>query len=718
MASALVPAIGLLLLGSCKTPATVVRKTPQTDSINLVKKDSFGIVKKPSVSLLKKRAAVVDPVGPLQVFTIAGTGLAANTTGPGPQSALNAPAGIATGANGNVYIADAANHRICLFNSIGLLYTIAGTGAPGYAEGTGTSAAFNSPTGVAVDGAGNIYVADQNNNRIRKITPAGEVSTFAGTGEAGFSEGPGATAKFNAPSAIAVDAAGNVYVADAGNQRIRKITPDGLVRTLAGNGNPGYGEGPPSFAQFNNPVGIALDADGMIYVADANNYRIRKITPSGVTSTLAGNGTPGNLDGEPGIATFNLPFGVAVDIDGTVYVADKGNHRIRQITPGGVVSPFAGSATPGYVEGALSAAKFALPAGVAVDSIGNVLVADQANNRIREIGYSVIVSTLVGTGTAGDGVGTGTGAQLKDPMGFAINSSGTTGYIANHGNHQIRSINMSTGGVMVLDGLGQGFTDGPRQVARLNGPFGMAVDAAGFIYVADMLNNRIRKIQLREPPYFGWVTTLAGNGTYGYADGPGNTAAFYYPAGVAVDAAGFVYVTDEQNNRIRKITPDGVVSTLAGNGTAGFAEGQGDAAEFNSPNGIAVDAAGNLYVADHYNNRIRKITPGGLVSTLAGSGNQGFNLGQGAAADFNSPTGVAVDPSGNVYVADTNNGRICKITPGGWVTTLAGNGYAGYVDGPGRYAWFKFPTAVTLDPAGNVYVTEFSNNVIRKIKVQ
>ena len=230
----------------------------------------------------------------------------------------------------------------------------------GYTDGTGTSAKFYNPTGVAVDGAGNVYVADLSNHRIRKITTSGVVSTLAGSGTSGYTDGTGTSAKFSYPTGVAVDGAGNVYVADLFNHRIRKITTSGVVSTLAGSAS-GYADGTGTSAQFSYPTGVAVDGAGNVYVADYNNHRIRKITTSGVVSTLAGSGTPGYTDGTGTSAKFSSPTGVAVDGAGNVYVADYNNHRIRKITTSGVVSTLAGSGKAGYTDGTGTSAKFYYP---------------------------------------------------------------------------------------------------------------------------------------------------------------------------------------------------------------------------------------------------------------------------------------------------------------------------------------------------------------------
>ena len=272
-----------------------------------------------------------------------------------------------------------------IFANYGYVTTLAGSGTAGYADGTGTAAQFNTSYGVAVDASGTIYIADSNNNRIRKITPGGVVTTLAGSGTASYADGTGTAAQFNDPTGIAVDTSGTVYVADLYNNRIRKITSGGVVTTLAGSGTAGSLNGTGTSAQFNNPYGIIVDSSGSVYVADTSNNIIRKITSGGVVTTLAGSGTAGSLNGTGTSAQFNGPYGITIDSSSNIYVGDMLNNTIRKITPGGVVTTLAGSGTNGSINGTGTSAQFNYPGGVAIDSNGTIYVVDAFGYQIRKI---------------------------------------------------------------------------------------------------------------------------------------------------------------------------------------------------------------------------------------------------------------------------------------------------------------------------------------------
>jgi len=356
----------------------------------------------------------------------------------------------ATNASGTVAV-NVSNVSVSCGEPISyVVSTVAGTGAEGYRDGAGTTATFSLPVGIAVDSSGSVYVADVGNDMIRKITAAGVVSRLAGLAGGGSTDGDngynssGPFPSFNEPTGVAVDSSGNVYVADKFNHKIRKITPAGVVSTIAGGGARGSADGVGTAATFDYPNGIAVDRNGVVYVSDTGTPKIRKITPAGVVSTLAGTGVRGGSDGAGATATFYCPWGVAVDSSSNLYIADACNIKIRKITSAGVVSTLAGTGVSGSADGAGATAAFNTPAGVAVDARGNIYVADASNHNIRKITPAGVVSTIAGTGAIGN-------------------------------------------------------TDGPSSTATFNSPWGLAVDGSGNIYVADSSNNKIRKLTPQNP---------------------------------------------------------------------------------------------------------------------------------------------------------------------------------------------------------------------------
>ncbi|HXB44560.1 MAG TPA: NHL repeat-containing protein [Puia sp.] len=319
-----------------------------------------------------------------------------------------------------------------------LVSTVAGNGIPGYLNGIDSGAEFYAENALTIDNQGNIFVADL--NRIRKISPNGMVSTFAGTDQAGYINGT-TNAEFDYAYDLKTDVAGNMYVADNRNNVIRKISPTGLVSTFAGNGSWGYVDGPSSNAEFHNPAGMTIDAAGNIFLADLDNFRIRKISTTGVVSTIAGSGIEGFLDGDASVAQFDEPSSVAVDLDGNIYVADLVNNRIRKISVTGMVSTFAGNGTPGFGDGPGSNAEFNGPSSIVIDHLGNIYVADTGNNRIRKITPDGLVSTIAGNGTAGYTDGALRQASFNIPIGVALDSKGNL-YVADYANFRIRKITL------------------------------------------------------------------------------------------------------------------------------------------------------------------------------------------------------------------------------------------------------------------------------------
>ncbi len=460
-----------------------------------------------------------------------------------------------------------------------------------------------------MDSSGNLYFADSDNNRIRKVA-GGIITTVAGGGSCCYGDGgPATSASLRYPQGVAVDSAGNLYIADTGDGRIRMVT-GGTITTVAGSGGccfSGDG-GPATSASLYDPEGVAIDSAGNLYIADTINNRVRRVS-GGTIATIAGNGVYRySGDGGPAVnAALNQPDGVAPDSAGNLFIADYENNRIRKVS-GGTITTVAGIGAMGFSGdgGPAASALLYIPKGVATDSAGNLYIADTGNLRIRKVTGGTI-TTVAGGGP-----------------GFPFSGDG-----------------------------------GPATNASLNIPYGVAVDSAGNLYIADTGNNRIRKVT------GGTITTVAGNGNASFSGdgGPATSASLNVPYGVAVDSAGNLYIADFQNNRIRKVS-GGTITTVAGNGVVGFS-GDGEPATsalLNYPEGVAVDSAGDLYIADSGNNRIRKVS-GGTITTVAGNGAPAFSGDGGLAtsASLDDPVGVAFDSAGNLYIADSENNRIREI---------------------------------------------------------
>ena len=465
---------------------------------------------------------------------------------------------------------------------------------------------------VTFDQVGNLYISDEHNHRIRKVDPAGIITTFAGTGERGFSGdgGPAVDAQINFPKEMAFDNAGNLVLAD-GNHRIRRITPSGTISTVAGS-LPGYGGdgGPALEALLRDPWGLDTDDDGNIYVADRGNDAVRKIDGRGYIQTVAGGpvSSPNNGDGGRAIdARLDSPTDVAVSGSGEVYIADPRTHTIRVIDRGGVISTIAGTGEAGNAGDSGLARTFQLytPTRLAANLFGALYISDTANHRVLRLWYGRI-STLAGTGEAGyvDG-GSASDSQLLGPVGLAVSNNGTV-YIADRGNGRVREVT-SHATIRSIAGTGErGYSGdgGPALNAQLNLANGVATDLRGDVYIADTFNHRIRKVDA-----MGNISTFAGTGQRGFGgdDGPAVEARLYSPSDVATDLEGNVYIADTGNNRIRMVDSAGRIATItwnrqldtAGDGEPGLAR----------PQGLDVDGQGKIYIADYLNARIRVLTP-------------------------------------------------------------------------------------------------------------
>jgi sugar lactone lactonase YvrE len=605
--------------------------------------------------------------------------------GPGGAARFFKPGGVAVDSEGNLFIADTNNFIIRKITPTGVVTTIAGSpGTNGSMDGNGTAASFAYPAGIAVDGSGNIFVADSGNFVIRKIAPGGEVTTFAGTaGEVGSEDGTGAGARFMCPGGLALDRAGNLFVAD---YSIRKITPAGVVTTVTN-------DVPPENAAN---ADLAVDGEGNLFVVSEAGEVVTEVTPAGKVSTFAGTEyRSGSADGTGADARFSSPKGVAVDGAGNVFVTDK--NAIRKITPAREVSTFAGAAdSPGSSDGIGGAARFFAPSGMAADGAGNLWVADTGNNTIRKVTSAGVVTTIAGTSRSiGSNDGAGPNARFFDPSDLVVDKSGNV-FVVDASNDVVRKVT-PTGTVTTFAGTAgvSGASDGLGSAARLSHPDAVALDRDGNLVVLDLGSGKIRKI------------TPAGEVT--------TRDVFFYTSnfgfgGVAVDGAGNVFIADNVNSVIWKMGPAGQPVWFAGGGSSKRgSDGTGKEASFDRPQGIAVDGADNLYVADSMDCTIRKITPAAVVTTLAGSTyERGSADGTGPAARFFYPIDVALDGEGNVYVADFFNNAIRKITRGGVVTTVVGVASAGVTGNrPGQLpASIVSPTGVAVDASrGRLYIT-------------
>ena len=724
-----------------------------------------------------------------QLTTVAGVGTSSDNPlgdgGPAPTAAILFPYGVTADSASNVLISDTGNQRIRVVAAAtgtfygramtaGDIYTIAGDGTAGFAGdgGPATVAKLANPEGMAVDAAGNVLIADAGNSRIRVVAAAtgtfygramtaGDIYTIAGDGTAGFAGdgGPATTAELGSPEGMAVDAAGNVLIADTGNSRIRVVAAAtgtfygramtaGDIYTIAGDGTAGFAgdSGPATAAELAYPAGVTVDPAGNLLIADTNNSRIRVVAArtgtfygramtAGDIYTIAGDGTAGFAgdSGRATVAELNLPFGVTVGGAGNLVIADTDNNRIRvvaessgthygQVMKAGDIYTVAGNGSNGFSGDGdpATAAELGEPEGMAADVAGNMLIADTNNNRIRVVAESS---------------GTHYGQVMKAGDIYTVAGNGSYGF----------------------SGDGR-----PAIEARLKSPAGIAAGAAGNLLIADAGNNRIRVVAERTGTFFGHamkagdIYTIAGSpGGRGYGGdgGPGTAAKLDFPQAVRVDTSGNVLIADTINSRIRVVAARtgtfygqtmtaGDIYTIAGNGTDGYTGdgGPATAAQVFEPTGMVVDGAGNMLIADTGNNRIRVVAArtgtfygqtmtAGDIYTVAGDGTPGFSGDGGPAtvAELDLPGGVTVDTSGNVLIADTYNNRIRVVAAStgtfygqamtaGDIYTIAGNGTYGFNGdgGPATTAELGTPEAVAAD-AGNVLIADSLNNRIREL---
>ena len=574
---------------------------------------------------------------------------------PATQTFLPGGGGTVADAAGNLYIDDGNLRRVDA--TTGIITTV-------------LTGSFNNT--IAIDGAGNLYLGT--GGTVAKFNPtSGMMTTVAGGGNPadGVGDGGPATAAQLQATGLAVDAAGDLYINDCTNcARVRRVDAStGIITTVAGDGTPGFAGdgGPATAAQLADPSGIALDSAGNLYIADSFNNRIRKVDTTGTISTFAGTNSPGNQcpysgDGGPATsATMCYPFSVTADTSGNVYIGE--DSLIRKVDRSGTITTIAGKPRTYafFGDGGPATAALLVSSGLSMAPNGNLIIDDGSNNRIREIDHNGIITTV-----AGGGIG---------------------------------------------DGL-------PALSTMLNSPEGLAIDSSGNLLIADCGDNRVRKVDSS-----GIITSIAGTGaSHGVGDGgPATSAGLECPAGLAFDSAGNLYIADSADNRVRRVDTSGVITTAAGTGTAGFSGdgGAASSAQLSAPSGLVFDAAGNLYIADRNNNRVRKVDTSGTITTIAGNGTEGGSV-DGRPATSGPvvwPVGLAIGPGGSLTIAESGFASIRSINAKGIISTIAGNGIPGYSGdgGPGPLATLDGPEGIAYDSSGNLLIADNQNVVIRSL---
>jgi trimeric autotransporter adhesin len=567
--------------------------------------------------------------------------------------AASGGAGVAVDAAGNVYISQSGFHVIHLVRPDGTNTIIAGASGKSGSSGDGgkaTSALLFTPLGLALDGAGNLYVADSGNYEIRKITPQGNITTVAGSGKIGFAGDnlPATAALMSAPAAVAIDPKGNLYISDSGNFRVRVVSPAGVISTFAGGVSAGpsgtsLNDGPPDQADLQQPSGLAVDSNGNLLIALALGRQVRRVTPLGIT-TIAG--LPLTVSAGENIpaasASLLEPFGITFDNAGALYVSDTLDQRIKQVSTAGIITTFAGNGLFGNSADGGPAFIVGDPRGLAFDRAGNLYFSALAGAVVRRIAPSGAVTTLAGGsggGFSGDG-SAATGAKLSSPCCVAVDAAGIL-YISDSVNNRIRRVDLA-GKINTIAGNGLSGSpagpdgdNGPATSANLSTPRQVALDNKGNVYVPDLGNNRIRKIAPA-----GVITTVAGNGVAGGGGdgGPATAAQLNLGGGLAVDATGNLYIGTTA--KIRKVDAStGVISTVAGTGVGGFS-GDGGPATLAAVNGVsymALDSAGNIYFTDANNQRVRRLSTDQIVpgSVLNGASELSGPVSPGEVVDIN-----------------------------------------------------------------------------------
>jgi uncharacterized protein (TIGR03437 family) len=630
-----------------------------------------------------------------------------------PISELNA---LATDPNGNIIFADPGNHVVLRLNSDGTVAVLAGNGLEGFAgdNGPALAASLDRPSDAVMDRAGNLYIYDEFNHRIRRVTPDGTITTYAGTGASNETGDSGSALKAGIGSndRLAIDSAGNLYISN--RCQIRRIDTNGIINVFAGTRRCVHGPDGPALQTDMNPDGMTFDSEGNLYFAESSAHYIRRIGTDGMVTTVIGDGS----------LIINFPHSLVVDSGGNLYYSDVNNEVVIRIGADESVAIVTGTGVSGFSGdgGPASQASVFFPHGLALDSSGDLYMADSGNFRVRRIRAGNI-ETVVGNAQfryVPDGTPAAQ-ASLYGPNNLAFDRSGNL-LISEVSMHEVTQILAADSTFQVLAGIGiEGNGGGPLATRSLiDHPRQVAVDSQGSIYFVDNTNS----VVYRETPDDGNLTRIAGTPfVTGYSgdNGPAVTAVLNSPWGIAVDNSGNVFVADTSNNVIRRISTDGTITTYAGTGNAGFSgdNGPASAAQLNSPYSLAIDPNGNLLVCDRSNNRIRKIDPSGVIATIAGNG-QADTTGDGGpatAAAVNSPFAIAVDPDGAILLITSGGRRLRRIDRQGNISTIAGDGLTRANQGDGGPAGNALLDVddVAVDSFGNVFLASFDDDSIRVI---
>lgn len=623
---------------------------------------------------------------------------------------------------------------LCLLLAPG--WALAGTQSPTPAAKVSISLV----DGMAVAPNGDIYVSRRAHNLISRIDAKGMLTNVVGTGHSGFSGdgGPATKAEMNVPAGLAFDAKGNLYIADRANHRVRRVDTKGTITTVAGNGTAGFSGdgGPATKASLNLPSGLVVDSKGNLYIADRSNNRVRVVSSNGIIKTFAGNGENGyHGDNMPALkATLDKPFGLALDKHNNLYIADRGNNRVRKVDASGLISTVAGDGGFYFIgdNGPAYRASIAGPTGLAVDGDGNVYIADRQNNRIRMVDKLGMIRTVMGTGQQdynGDSE-LARETNLHLPFSVALDKKGDL-LVIDRSHYRIRKLIMKGNKVTTVAGNGIklfGGDGGPSQGANLEFPHGIDVDSNDNVIIADKAHYRIRKIS---PD--GIISTIAGNGIRGnVGDGGPALKASVYPMRLRVSDKNEIFFISPSGfvSLVRKVDPKGKIHEYITTGDADYqkavltsgsgASSKSDITVISQFSDLAIDKKGNLYLSDRINHQIRKLPPSGKIQTIAGTGDSNYfgDGGPATRAAFRDPGAITLDDDGNLYVADAANNMIRKIDTRGIISTIAGNGK--HTDsgdgGPALKAGLRSIDSLVFNPAGELHIVETNTHHIRKIK--